>query len=242
MKLFDWVAAVVLFLQLPIPLFWLIVHRKIEFWRKHVRAGYWVAGLSAWGIVAIFLYAFHEHLFLSERAPAWAIAVGLGLMAADAYVLYRVKRDLGRSRLVGQTEMEGGGDLATQGLYARVRHPRYIGMMVAVLGACLVAGSRCCGGRGSVVVARAGSHSPGRARTPRAIWRGLLGLQQAGAALFAVSLPISQGIGPGFSTATSFAIHLWQRLGILPEWVSRSPHRVCSRNRADGRRQPCGAH
>jgi len=142
MKMFDWVAAVVLFLQLPIPLFWLIVHRKIEFWRKHMRAGYWVAGLSAWGIIAVFLYVFHERLFLSERAPTWAIAVGLGLMAADAYVLYGVKRDLGRSRLVGQTEMEGGGDLATQGLYARVRHPRYVGMMVAVLGACLVAGSR----------------------------------------------------------------------------------------------------
>ncbi len=142
MKLLDWVVAVALLLQLPIPLFWLIVHRKIEFWRKHVRAGYWVAGLSAWGIVAAFLYAFHGRLFLSERSPAWAIAVGLALMATDAYVLHRVKRDLGRSRLVGQTEMEGGGELATQGLYARVRHPRYIGMMVAVFGACLVASSR----------------------------------------------------------------------------------------------------
>ncbi len=141
MKLFDWLVAAVLFLQLPIPFFWLIVHPRIEFWRKHVRAGYWVAGLSAWGIMAVFLYAFHERLFMSERAPAWAIAVGLVLMASDAYVLYRVERDLGGSRLVGQAEMEGRGELATHGLYARVRHPRYTGMMVAVLGACLVASS-----------------------------------------------------------------------------------------------------
>lgn len=142
MRLLDWLVALVLFFQLPIPLFWLILHPQIHFWRKHVRAGYWVAGLAAWGMVALFLFAFHERLFLSERTPAWAIAVGLVLMASDAFVLYRVRRDLGGPRLVGHTELQGGGELATHGLYARVRHPRYTGMMFAVLGACLVAGSR----------------------------------------------------------------------------------------------------
>ncbi len=141
MKLFDWVAAAVLFFQLPIPLFWLIVHSQVEFWRRHVRAGYGVAGLSAWGTVAAFLYAFHEELFASERAPGWATAVGLTLIATDGYVLYRVERELGGLRLVGQAELQGGGELATGGVYARVRHPRYAGMMVAVLGACLIAGS-----------------------------------------------------------------------------------------------------
>ncbi len=142
MKLLDWLVGVVLFFQLPIPLFWLILHPQITFWRKHVRAGYWVAGLSAWGIVTVFLCAFHERLFWSEHAPAWAIAVGLVLMAADAYVLYRVQRDLGGPRLVGHTELQGGGELAVHGLYARLRHPRYTGMMLAVLGACLVGSSR----------------------------------------------------------------------------------------------------
>jgi protein-S-isoprenylcysteine O-methyltransferase Ste14 len=141
MKLLDWVVAVVLFLQLPVPLYWLILHPQVGFWRKHVRAGHWVAGLSAWGIVTVFLYVFRERLFSTEHSPVWAIAAGLILMAVDPYVLYRAQRDLGSARLVGHTELEGGGELATHGMYSRMRHPRYTAMMFAVLGACLVGGS-----------------------------------------------------------------------------------------------------
>ena len=141
MKLFDWVAATALFFHLPVPVYWLILHTGIGFWRRHVRAAFWVAGLAAWSSAAIFLYAFHERLFRSERAPAWAIGLGLILVAADVYVLSRVKRELGGSRLVGHTEVRGGGELATGGLYARIRHPRYAAMMLSVLGACLMAGT-----------------------------------------------------------------------------------------------------
>ncbi len=141
MKLLDWVAAAVLALQLPIPLFWLIVHPLVAFWRRHLRAGYCLAGLSAWGGASLFLYAFHERLFLSAEAPAWAIAVGLVLIATDGYVLFRVQRELGATRLVGHAELKGEGELATEGLYGRVRHPRYAGMMLSVLGACLMAGT-----------------------------------------------------------------------------------------------------
>ncbi len=141
MRLLDWVAAAVLILQLPIPLFWLMVHPRVEFWRRHVWAGFLVPGALAWGGMAAFLYAFRGRLFASERAPWWGIAVGLALVAADLCLLYRVEHELGRSRLVGHAELKGGGELATEGLYARVRHPRYAGMMFAVLGACLIAGT-----------------------------------------------------------------------------------------------------
>ena len=141
MRLLDWVAAIVLLCQLPIPLFWLIVHPLVGFWRRHIGVAYLVAVLSAWGGVAVFVYLFHERLFLSERGPAWAKAVGLALIAADLYVLYRVERELGTTRLVGHAELKGGGELLTKGVYARVRHPRYSGMMFSVLGACLIAGT-----------------------------------------------------------------------------------------------------
>ncbi len=139
MKPLDWLAAAVLFLYLPVPVFWLIVHPLVGFWRRHQKAGYVVAVLSAWGAAMAFLLAFHRELFASERAPYWAIAVGLALIAADGYFFYRVGRELGGARLVGKAELTGIGELATQGLYARVRHPRYASMMLAVLGACLMA-------------------------------------------------------------------------------------------------------
>jgi len=141
MSVFDWLAAVVLFFNLPIPLYWLILRPGVGFWRRHLRAAYWVAGLSASTLVTLFLYAFHARLFASARAPVWAIALGIALVLADGFVLYRVGRELGSKRLMGHAELEGTGELATTGLYARVRHPRYAGSMMAVLGACLVAGT-----------------------------------------------------------------------------------------------------
>jgi protein-S-isoprenylcysteine O-methyltransferase Ste14 len=43
---------------------------------------------------------------------------------------------------VGQTELSGGGQIERSGIYARIRHPRYIGSFLAILGACLLAGTR----------------------------------------------------------------------------------------------------
>src|SRR5437879_13291823 len=107
MRLLDWVAAIVLLCQLPIPLFWLIVHPQVGFWRRHIGVAYLVAVLSAWGGVAVFVYLFHERLFLSERGPAGAKAVGVALIAADLYVLYRVERGLGATLLTAHAAVTG---------------------------------------------------------------------------------------------------------------------------------------
>ncbi len=142
MRLLDWVAAIVLFLQLPVPLYWLILHPQVRFWRRHGRAVYWVAVLSSWGAVLAFLLLFHRRLLASTNSPTWAIIAGLALLLLELYLFYRAERDLGSRRLVGQAELAGSGELARTGIYAYLRHPRYAGSMLAVLGACLVAGTR----------------------------------------------------------------------------------------------------
>ncbi|MBI3670436.1 MAG: isoprenylcysteine carboxylmethyltransferase family protein [Acidobacteria bacterium] len=143
MKLFDWVAAAVLWIDLPIPFYWLILHPLVGFWRRHVPAAYLAAALLPWSAAAVLLFAFHRHLFSSARALAWAaawkVAAGLVLIGADGYLLFRAERELGGPRLVGHAELQAGGELASEGLYARMRHPRYTGMMSGVLGACLLA-------------------------------------------------------------------------------------------------------
>ena len=141
MKFFDWVAAVVLLIELPVPVFWLMLHPLVGFWRLHVKATYVFAGLAAWGTGGLFLAAFHDRLFSSARAPGWAIAIGLALVALEAYLFPRVEHELGSARMVGHAELKGTGEIETTGLYARVRHPRYVGMIAAVLGACLMAGT-----------------------------------------------------------------------------------------------------
>jgi protein-S-isoprenylcysteine O-methyltransferase Ste14 len=141
MGILAWIAAVVLFFELPIPLYWFVLHPNVGFWRRHVRAGFIVAVLFAWGAVTALLVAFHDSLFARERAPAWAVGAGLALIALEIYILWCVKRDLGGARLSGKTELSGGGEIASGGIYAHIRHPRYAGTLCAVVGACLLAGT-----------------------------------------------------------------------------------------------------
>jgi protein-S-isoprenylcysteine O-methyltransferase Ste14 len=140
--LLGWLAAIVLFLQLPVPLFWFVVHPQVSFWRRHRKASYITGLLLSWAPVTPCLVIFRRQLFRADWPPAWAIALGLALIAFEGWILWRVKRDLGGARLVGSTELSGGGEIVHQGIYARIRHPRYAGSFLAILGACFLAGTR----------------------------------------------------------------------------------------------------
>lgn len=136
---FTWIAAAIFFLQLPNPLFWLVVHPQVRFWRNHVRAAYVTALIVAWGLVTAFLVAFHAVIFRKEAPGKLQVGAGLILIALDLWLFARVRRDLGTSRLIGKPELAGGGEVALSGIYSRIRHPRYTGMMASVMGACLLA-------------------------------------------------------------------------------------------------------
>ena len=135
------VTGFVLFFEMPIPIYWLILHPFHSFWRTRIRSAFWFAGLTAWTCGAGGLWAF-RHALLSTREPPWyAIAAGFALIAVEAYLFARVERELGGKRLVGHAELTGAGEMFSGGLYAYVRHPRYTGMFCAVLGAALIAGT-----------------------------------------------------------------------------------------------------
>lgn len=151
----DIVPFLVLCGQLPIPLFWLVVHPAIGFWRRHPRACYYLVTPSVWLLVAVALVV-PRHWWLAERfSRHWLVAVaGAALIVADLWLMRQVKRDLHWRVLVGLPELMlarwslgvGGPDenatgVVTRGVYERVRHPRYAGMMLAWLGAVLLSGA-----------------------------------------------------------------------------------------------------
>lgn len=142
MRLLRIVAALVLFAELPVPLYWFVLHRFGHFWRKMPGKAMLRAAAIAWSAGAVFLWAFRAALFGAEPSAWWASLAGLALIVFDVWMLVRVHRELGAALLSGKTEIEGGGVLAETGLYARVRHPRYAAMAGAVAGACLIAGSK----------------------------------------------------------------------------------------------------
>jgi len=144
MRFLHWFAGLVLVVELPVPIYWLVLHGGLGFWRKRDRGRlpYWLAAGAAWGVGGWMLYHFRANLFAAGDRPLWAILASVLLMGADVAILFIVETQLGGRRLVGQAELTGSGELAETGLYAWVRHPRYLGMMMGVLGVCLLAGSR----------------------------------------------------------------------------------------------------
>ncbi len=142
MTLAAWLAAIVLFLQLPIPLYWFVVHPQVKFWRRHPITVYIVGLAASWLPVTIALVAFRRRLFRTDWPSAGAFALGLALIIFEGWIFWRVHDDLGTSRLVGKTEISGAGEIELGGIYGRIRHPRYTASFLAILGACFLAGTR----------------------------------------------------------------------------------------------------
>ncbi|HTV59046.1 MAG TPA: isoprenylcysteine carboxylmethyltransferase family protein [Verrucomicrobiae bacterium] len=140
MRVFRWITAVVFFLQLPIPLYWFVVHPSVRFWRRHPRAVYYVGLIFSWGLVTPCLVFFRQRLMREHPPSPAASTIGLILIALEVWIFWRVKADLGTARLVGKTELSGGGEVIGRGIYAHIRHPRYLGSFLAIVGACLMAG------------------------------------------------------------------------------------------------------
>jgi len=139
MTIADWIAGSVLLANLPVPVYWLVLHSAVGFWRRHVRAGYAVAIVTGWGSGSALAWLYGSRLLNAAAVPAPMKWAGAALIAFDVWVILQVERHLGAHRMVGQAELTGGGEMKLDGIYARVRHPRYAAMLISTLGACLMA-------------------------------------------------------------------------------------------------------
>jgi len=142
MTFIAWVATIVLFMQLPIPLYWFVLHPTKNLWSKRRNWAYIVALVFSWLPVTLLLCIHHGRLLRRDLPPIWRLVLGITLIALEARLFWKIKRDLGWARLVGATELSGGGQIAQGGIYSRIRHPRYLGSFLALIGACLLAATR----------------------------------------------------------------------------------------------------
>lgn len=139
MTLWGWFAAIVFFMQLPIPIYWLVVHLFVRVRRVRSAAPLIIGFLLAWPPVTICLLSYRRELFRPDPPPKVAAIAALALVVFETWIFWRVHRDLGTGRLVGKAELSGAGEFARNGIYARIRHPRYAGSFLAILGGCLLA-------------------------------------------------------------------------------------------------------
>jgi len=138
-RFFRYLTLIAFYLDLPVPIYWFILHPFTNFWRRNIRTAFWFAGLFAWSVCAIFITIF-RHRLLAENIPSVSVALaGSVLIAADFILLFYSGKYLGPRKLVGHAELSGKSELTTSGLYKHVRHPRYTGMISAIIGACILA-------------------------------------------------------------------------------------------------------
>jgi len=126
----------------PGVLYWYWVHPFASAWRK-VGAYRSLAILLVLLTISVLLgLSFRETLVGRDLglAPVAAIA-GLALHLSALVIEIRCRRLLKFRVLTGIPEMsaEGPGTLLTEGIYARVRHPRYIAVFLGTWGWALIA-------------------------------------------------------------------------------------------------------
>jgi protein-S-isoprenylcysteine O-methyltransferase Ste14 len=141
----DWVALVRRFIAVlfvislpPAMIYWFIVHPFIGFWR---RAGLWVT----YTFLAVFYLGSMVGLFflrdgllgrdLGTSLPL--ILAGLPLIVLGGVISRKRKKHLTFRLLAGLPEIapdKHGTGLLREGIYSRIRHPRYVEFSLALVG------------------------------------------------------------------------------------------------------------
>lgn len=137
------VAALVWIVLPPALVHWFIIHPFVGFWRKRGKAvtitvlsvlliGTWVGLFFTRDLVLVREFGTHWSL--------WVAAAGAYVMSAGIEI--QCRKHLKFKMLVGVPELEAdqrGRKLLDQGIYGRVRHPRYVAVTFGTLAMTLFA-------------------------------------------------------------------------------------------------------
>ena len=136
--------ALILVVTLP-PLFfyWLLIHPFINFWRtKGIGVTYGVIlTIIAAGLVGLFSI---RHYLLATDLGTSYLLVGLGVLCLvlSGMMRFALHKHLTIATLLGLPEIAPDRyprTLVTEGIYARLRHPRYVQLLIALIGYALIA-------------------------------------------------------------------------------------------------------
>jgi protein-S-isoprenylcysteine O-methyltransferase Ste14 len=140
----DYIALFYLVLLLWIPFYWLVFHAALRFWRRWGNRAFWVA-LPVWLIFAAGIIIARHGLFASrmERNALTWMAGGVLFLVAS-WLDVQTRHAFGWRRLAGLAELNPQHRLCgviRDGIYARVRHPRYLLYMLMVLSMAFLTGA-----------------------------------------------------------------------------------------------------
>lgn len=127
----------------PLFLYWLLVHPLVHFWRaKGVTVTYGVIlTIIAAGLLALF--SMRRYLLAAEFGTSYPLVVlGVLCLVLSGMLRFSLQKHLTIKTLLGLPEIAPDRyprKLLTEGLYSRLRHPRYVQFLIALLGYSLIA-------------------------------------------------------------------------------------------------------
>ena len=143
MNVVRYALAVLLAISMPpAVVYWYALHPFAAFWRRlGPKPAFTIIGIGfvggIWGCWLI-----RDTLVGRDLGPSiWLIIPGLALYLVAAWIHVQVRRHLSLRILVGWPELasgQGPGKLLNEGIYARVRHPRYAAFLIGCLGVAMI--------------------------------------------------------------------------------------------------------
>lgn len=141
-----WVAWLTLASLPAAVLYWYLLHPFVTFWRRVGKPiTFTTLSLLFAANVAIAWWWRDALLATGSRPGVAAVVVGAAFYVAAIGIERTVRRHLKFSVLAGSPELDpdgGGGQLLDQGIYARLRHPRYVSIALAMIGVALLVNYR----------------------------------------------------------------------------------------------------
>jgi protein-S-isoprenylcysteine O-methyltransferase Ste14 len=126
----------------PAVLFWFALHPFVDFWRRRGTRVTYVVLVTGMLAMAVVLVLLRDRFMAVDYGFRWPLAlVGVVLVVVGSVFDKKAKEHLKFRILAGVPELEGTGEteaLLTDGIYARVRHPRYTGVAFSLMGVALI--------------------------------------------------------------------------------------------------------
>ncbi len=123
-------------------LFWFLIHPFVRFWRRFGTAPSYTLLCTVLAVVMIAMVSLRHRLLAVDWGfnPLLA-AIGVVCLALSAWLKVKLAKELTVRIMVGVPELspEPTGAMLKSGLYARIRHPRYLQMDIALTGVALIA-------------------------------------------------------------------------------------------------------
>lgn len=144
MDVIRYLIALMLVAAVPVAIiFWLLVHPFTGFWRRLGTTKAYLVLCTVLVAVVVCMVALRGYLLVSDFGFSVPLAsLGVLFLLVSGWLLFKLRQKLSLKAMLGVPELSAEpekGSLIADGIYARIRHPRYTQMTLAIIGYALIA-------------------------------------------------------------------------------------------------------